>query len=144
MISSAIFQCPNCNETITSSAESCHFCGAKVDREAANREAERLAKINQACRDASSMRSAALMLPVLFALRFVPFIRLVGGIGFLLLLLGIPLWAMIWWHKYGGIVPEDPDVVRARRTVKTIAIIVPMVLAFFLIVEILMAFVALR
>jgi hypothetical protein len=144
VISPAIFQCPNCNETITSSAESCHFCGAKVDREAANREAERLAKINQACRDASSMRSAALMLPVLFALRFVPFIRLVGGIGFLLLLLGIPLWAMIWWHKYGGIVPEDPDVVRARRTVKTIAIIVPMVLAFFLIVEILMAFVALR
>lgn len=84
------------------------------------------------------------MLPVLFVLRFVPFIRLVGGIGFLLLLLGIPLWAMRWWHKYGGIVSGDPDVVRARRTVKTIAIIVPMVLAFFLVVEILMAFVALR
>ncbi|MGA3333043.1 MAG: hypothetical protein ABSC62_02645 [Terracidiphilus sp.] len=143
-MSPAIFQCPNCNETIFSSAESCSFCGAKVDHEAASRDAERLAKINQACSGASSMRSAALMLPVLFVLRFVPFIRLVGGIGFLLLLLGIPLWAMRWWHKYGGIVSGDPDVVRARRTVKTIAIIVPMVLAFFLVVEILMAFVALR
>ncbi len=144
MISPAIFQCPNCNETISSTAESCCFCGAKVDREAASRYAERLAKINQACSGASSMRNAALMLPVFFALRFVPFIRLVGGIGFLVLLLGIPVWAMRWWYKYGGIVPEDSDVVRARRTVKTIAILVPMVLAFFLMVEIAMAFVALR
>jgi len=144
VISSAIFQCPNCNETISSTAESCCFCGAKVDREAANRDAERLAKINQACSGANTMRSAALMLPVFFALRFVPFIHVVGGIGFLLLLLGIPVWAMRWWHKYGGIEPEDPDVVRARRTVKTIAIIVPMVLAFFLMVEIAMAFVVLR
>jgi len=128
-----IFQCPNCDETIDAQAETCRFCGAKVDREAALESALRLSKINQACSDASYMRSTTLTLPVFFGLRFVPFISLVGTIGFIGLLIGIPIWAIIWWRKYSAIVTTDADFLKARRTVMLIAIFVPIVLVFFVI-----------
>jgi hypothetical protein len=74
----SIFDCPNCKETIDANAETCRFCGMKVDREAALKAAALLARINQACSDASYMKSTALALPVFFVLRFVPFISFVG------------------------------------------------------------------
>lgn len=129
-----IFQCPNCNETIDAKVETCRFCGAKVDQQAALKSAQVLAKINQGCSDASYMRSTALTLPVFFALRFVPFISLLGTVGFIVLLLAIPIWAIVWWRKYAAIATTDADFLKARRTVMLISIFVPIVLVFFVIV----------
>ena len=56
---SMIFECPNCKQTIDTSADVCRFCGAKVDHEAAQTAAHLLAKVDQACSDASILRYAS-------------------------------------------------------------------------------------
>ncbi|MGO8934420.1 MAG: hypothetical protein ACLPLZ_09370 [Terracidiphilus sp.] len=137
-----IFECPNCKETIDATAEACRFCGVKVDREAARKAATLMAKVNQACSDSSYMKSTALTLPVFFILRFVPFISAVGGIGFWVLLIAIPLWALRWLLKYRGIETDDAEFLKARSTVKWIGIIVAAVFAGFLAVNILMLLLA--
>jgi hypothetical protein len=123
-----IFECPACKETIDSNAETCRFCGVKVDHEAARTAAAVLAKVNQACSDASYMKSTALTLPVFYGLRFVPFIALLGGIGFWGLLFALPIWALIWLAKYRGLESDDAEFRKARTTVKWIGIIVAAVL----------------
>ena len=128
-----IFQCPNCNETIDSTADSCRFCEVKVDHEAASKAALVMAKINQACSDSSYMKSCAWALPVFFVLRFVPFFNGFGTIGFIGLLIVIPVWALRWWLKYGGIATEDADFLRARSTVKITGIILLLLFVFFVI-----------
>lgn len=132
-----IFECPNCKETIDAKAEACRFCGAKVDHEAALKAAAELAKVNQACSDASYMRSTALTLPVFFGLRFVPFIAVVGGIGFWVLLFGIPIWSVIWHSKYRSLTSDDAEFRKARKTVKWIGVIVAGVMLVFMAVSIL-------
>jgi hypothetical protein len=123
-----IFECPACKETIDAKAQTCRFCGVKVDHEAALRAAVVLAKVNQACSDASYMRSTALTLPVFFGLQFVPFISGVGRIGFLGITLVTPFWALRWWLKYRAIKTDDADFSSARNRVKWIGIIVSCVL----------------
>ncbi|MGA3101483.1 MAG: hypothetical protein ABSD61_06450 [Terracidiphilus sp.] len=132
-----IFECPNCKETIDATAETCRFCGAVVDREAARKAAALMAKVNQACSDSSYMKSTALTLPVFFILRFVPFISAMGGIGFWVLLIAIPLWSLRWLLKYRGIVTDDAEFRKARSTVKWIGIIVATILAIFVAINIL-------
>lgn len=129
-----IFDCPNCKETIDATADVCRFCGAKVDRDAARTAAIIMAQINKACSDASYMKSTTFTLPVFFVLRFVPFISLLGTIGFIGLLMAIPIWVLVWRRKFGGIVSSDRDYLKARRTVFLIGIFVPMILALFVIV----------
>ncbi len=129
-----IFDCPNCKETIDAAADSCRFCGAKIDREGARSAAILMAQINKACSDASYMKSTTFTLPVFFALRFVPFISLLGTIGFIGLLMGIPIWTLVWRRKYGRIVTTDSDYLKARRTVFLIGIFVPIIFALFIIV----------
>jgi len=138
MAEPTIFDCPNCKETIDSTAETCRFCGATVDHEAARKAAEVMARINRACSDASYMKSTAFTLPVFFGLRFVPFISLLGTIGFIGLLIGIPIWVLVWRHRYVRIVSPDTDFIKARRTVMLIGIFVPILLVVFVIVPFLL------
>jgi hypothetical protein len=137
MAEPTIFECPACKETIDAKAETCRFCGVKVDHEAALRAAVVLAKVNQACSDASYMKSTALTLPVFFALRFVPFIALVGTVGFWVLLVALPFWALRWLLKYRGLESDDAEFRKARNTVKWTGIIVAAVLVVFLALNIL-------
>jgi hypothetical protein len=132
-----IFDCPACKETIDASAETCRFCGVKIDHEAARKAAAIMAKVNQACSDASYMKSTALTLPVFFAVRFVPFISGAGTLGFWVLLVAIPFWALRWLLKYRGIESDDAEFRKARSTVKWIGIIVAAVLLVFLALNIL-------
>jgi hypothetical protein len=131
-----IFECPNCKETIDTKAETCRFCGVKVDHEAARKAAVLMANVNQACSDASYMRSTALTLPVFFLLRFVPFFNWVGLIGLLVLTLVIPFWALRWWRKYSEIETDDADFRRAQNRVKWIGIIVGCVLVVVVVANI--------
>lgn len=132
-----IFECPACKETIDAKAETCRFCGVKVDHESAHKAAALMAKVNQACSDASYMKSTALALPVFFALRFVPFIAAVGGIGFWVLLVAIPIWALRWLLKYRKIDADDAEFRKARSTVKWIGIIVAVAFVSFVALNVL-------
>jgi predicted RNA-binding Zn-ribbon protein involved in translation (DUF1610 family) len=138
---STLFECPNCKETIDNTAETCRFCGQPVDHATALQAAQLLSKINQACSDASYMKSCALALPVFFVLRYLPFLAMLGGMGFLGLSIGIPIWALRWWLRYGSLQADDAEFLRARKSVKIagiaaslaflLLIIVPFFFAFF-------------
>ena len=139
-----IFQCPNCNETIDSSAASCRFCGAKVDPEAAMLAAEALAKINQACSDSTYLRSTALAIPVFFVLRYVPFFGWVGTVGFIGLCIGVPVWAMRWWSKFARIATPDAEFRSARNTVKFVGISVSAVFVVVIVLPFVVGFLLAR
>ena len=53
------FPCPNCNEIINDSMQTCRFCSAPVDPQAASAAAENQSRVNRACSDASFLRTAA-------------------------------------------------------------------------------------
>lgn len=133
MGAATLFECPKCKETIDSSASICRFCGAAVDHEEALKAAAVLAKVNQACSDASYMRSTALTLPVFFGLRFVPFLSGLGSLAFTLLSFAIPIWGLRWWLKFAKLDSPDPEYRNARTTVKVTSLIVLAVLVVLVI-----------
>lgn len=129
----SIFECPKCGETIETSAETCRFCGSVVDKPLALHRAMILAKVNKACSDATYMRSCALALPVFLILRFVPFFTWLGSLGFTVLCVVIPIWALIWWSRYSDLESEDPDYTKSRRAVRTVGFLVSILLLLFVV-----------
>ena len=127
----SVFDCPKCKQTIDASSTTCRFCGAPVDHDVALKSAALLAKVNQACSDASYMRTVAFALPVFFLLRFVPFVPLLGAVGFVGISIGVPIWGVIWWIRYSAIEYDDAEFKKARRTVLIATIAVAAVFLIF-------------
>ena len=128
-----IFECPNCKQTIDTSADVCRFCGAKVDHEFAQKAARLLAKVDQACSEASVLRNTAviaflLVLGMVYTLlRASRLILLVGFqnavLAFCVLVLILsapfPIWSLRWWTKYRSLTSDDEDFQNARGTVRS-------------------------
>jgi hypothetical protein len=76
-----IFECPNCKQTIDASSTQCRFCSAAIDPVAAEAAAEKMSKVNQACSDASFLRTMAISIFVFLGLIFVPFLTWLGMLG---------------------------------------------------------------
>lgn len=108
------YPCPNCNEIINDTMEKCRYCSAPVDRQAAAAAAETQGKVNQACSDASYLRTAAFVLWVFLGLSFIPFIPAVGW-AFLFTFVAVPVMVIRWQIKFGGIKTNDPDYPKAKR-----------------------------
>ena len=127
-----VFECPNCKETIDTSADLCRFCGAQVDHQAAQKAANLLAKVDQACSDASVLRYTAVTAFCLAAGTFVGLLRnarFIERVGFQNALLGFcalvlilsspfPIWSLNWWRKYASLKSDDEDFQNGRRTVR--------------------------
>ena len=132
-----VFECPHCHETIDTSADVCRFCGAKIDHEAAKKAAHLLAQVDQACSDASYLRSTAaiaLLLCVGTAFGLLrggsrsPRVILLVGIQnillglcalFIVCSLPFPFWSMRWWAKYAHLPSDDEDFQSARMAVRS-------------------------
>jgi hypothetical protein len=127
-----IFECPVCKQTIDASSTQCRFCSVPVDPEAAQAAAEKMAKLNQACSDASYLRTAAISIFVFFGVMFIPFFSLLGLVGYYFLLVAVPVLAIRWWIKFGGIQADDSDFRRARITVIVISILIVIPIALSL------------
>jgi hypothetical protein len=125
-----VFQCPNCKETIDTSAQQCRFCHAAIDAQAAEAAAEVMAKVNQACSDASYLKVMAIAILVAFALSFAPFVGFLGYWGLIFLLFAVPVMLVRWWVKFGSIQTNESDFSRARGIV--IALSVPGVILPFI------------
>ena len=115
------FRCPNCKEMINDSMTQCRFCSTPVDPAVAATIADRQEQTNRACNDASYVRIAAVAMFVFLGLSFVPFLPVVYW-GFLVTFVVVLVLLIMWQVKFGSLVTDDPDYVRARRS-KNIAFI---------------------
>jgi hypothetical protein len=111
-----ILPCHHCGQTINTSMSQCPFCGAAVDPGAALASAELFAKVNQAISDASYLKIMAGSAITFFVLRLVPFLGLVGIVGFWFLEFAVPFMLVRWWVRYGNLKSPDAEFVRAKRT----------------------------
>jgi hypothetical protein len=116
------FPCPNCGEIINDTMEKCRYCSAPVDRQAAAAAAEAQSKVNQACSDASYLKTAALVMWAFLGLSFIPFIPLVGW-GFLFTFIAVLVMIIRWQIKFGGVRTNDLDYPRAKRSKNLAAIL---------------------
>ena len=128
-----VFECPNCKQTIDTSADVCRFCGAKVDHASAQKAAHLLAKVDQACSDASVLRNTAvvaflLVLGIVYVLLRASRLILVVGfqnavLGFCMLVLILsapfPIWSLRWWTRCASLTSDDEDFQDARTIVKS-------------------------
>ena len=87
----------------------------------AEKAAKTLARVNQACSDASFMRTAAIALLGTFAMMFVPLVSWYGTWGCLILFVAVLVMVLRLWLRFWSIETEDEDFVRARRTVAVIS-----------------------
>jgi hypothetical protein len=132
-----VFDCPHCGQTIDTSADVCRFCGAKVDHVAAQKAAHLLAKVDQACSDASVLRYTAVSafclsvgIPI-SVLRNPRFIEQVGfqnvllGYCVLVLLVSLPFpfWSLRWCEKNAKLVTDDEDFLTDHQMVRKAGLI---------------------
>jgi hypothetical protein len=128
-----VFECPHCKQTIDTSADVCRFCGAKVNHQEAQVAAHLLARVDQACSDASVLRNSSevaflLVLGIVYSLlRGARLVLLIGfqnevlGVSLLVLILSapFPIWSLRWWTKFASITSDDEDFQDARGTVRS-------------------------
>jgi hypothetical protein len=117
-----VFQCPKCKETIDTSEPECRFCHAPIDANAAEEAAEGMAKVNQACSDASFLKVMAIAVLVSFAFSFVPFVSFLGYWALIFLLFAVPVMLVRWWVKFSSIQTSESDFSRARGIVIGISV----------------------
>jgi hypothetical protein len=127
-----VFDCPNCKQTIDASSDVCRFCGAKVDHKAAQQAAHLLAKVDQACSDASVLQGVAVTafcLSVGVAIGILRNPRFIQRVGFLNVVLGFcllvltlsspfPIWSLYWWKKNANLTSDDEEFQNAGVTVR--------------------------
>ena len=123
-----VFQCPNCKETIDTSAQQCRFCSAAIDPGAAEAAADVMARVNRACSDASYLKVMGVSVLVFLVLIFVPFAGLLGIAGYYFLVFATPVMAVRWWVRFGRIETEDRDFGRAKRTAIIVGALVSLLL----------------
>ena len=115
------FRCPNCNEMINDSMQQCRFCSVPLDPGIVALVAERQEKANQACSDASYLKTAAIAMFVFLGLSFIPILPLVR-LGFLITFFVVLILLIRWQVKFGSLLTSDVDYKTAKRR-KNLALI---------------------
>src|SRR5215510_3368706 len=109
------FPCPTCGEIINDSMQTCRFCSATIDPQAASAAADLQSRVNRACSDASFLRTAAAAMFVLLALSVIPFISLITYLGFIITFFVVLVLIVRWQIKFGRLQTNDEDYQRAKR-----------------------------
>ena len=122
--------------------QTCRFCSATVDPQAASAAAELQSQVNRACSDASFLRTAAAAMFVLLALSVVPFISLITYLGFIITFFVVLVLIVRWQIKFGRLRTNDVDYQRAKR-LRLVALVLWLVaIPLFIVRDILVAIVA--
>jgi hypothetical protein len=103
----------------------CRFCAVPIDPGIATVVAERQEKTNQACSDASYLKTTAVAMFVFLGLSLIPFVPLVYW-GFLMTFIVSVVLFIRWQVKFGSLITSDVDYQRARRS-KNIALLLVIV-----------------
>ena len=91
----------------------CRYCQVPVDPAIAAQQAYLQSKVNQACSDASFLRTAAATMFVFIAISLIPFISFAFW-GFLMSFFFVVIMAIRWQVNFGSLVTNDPDYAKAR------------------------------
>jgi hypothetical protein len=110
------FRCPNCKEMINDSMKQCPFCSVPVDPAVAQMIADNQERANQACNDASYLRTVAAAMYVFLGLSFVPFVAGFSLVAFVLLFFVVIVLLIRWQVKFGSLRTDDADYRKARRS----------------------------
>ena len=95
--------------------QTCRFCSAPVDPQAASAAAELQSRVNRACSNASFLRTAAAAVFVLLALSLVPFISLLTYFGFIVTFFVVLVLIIRWQVNFGRLQTSDVDYQRAKH-----------------------------
>lgn len=125
------FRCPNCNEMINDSIKECRYCSVPVDPGIAQLIAGRQEQANQACSDASYLRTAIIAMYVFLVLSLAPFVPLVSP-AFMIVFVVVIILLIRWQVRFGSLNITDQDYQAARRswTTSLIMLIVAVPLGF--------------
>lgn len=118
-----IFECPNCKQTIDASSTQCRFCSTPIDRDFAEAATARMARTNQACSDASFLRTMAVSILVFLGVMFIPFLTWLGLVGYTFLMFAVPFMTIRWWIKFHAVRSDDRDFRRAKMTVIVVSVL---------------------
>ena len=111
------FPCPNCKEIINDSMAQCRYCDAPVDPQAAAEAAALQSRVNQACSDASYLKTAALVMWALLGVSLViPVFAFQVFLGFVATLVVVLVLIVRWHVKFNQLRTDDPDYPHAKRS----------------------------
>ena len=109
------FPCPNCHEFINTDLDNCRYCSAPIDARLADAAIHLQENVNSACNSASLIRNMAGVMWIFFFIGFIPFIKIAGAIGMLVLFILVPITLIHWRVKYGRTQTSDRDYKQAKR-----------------------------
>lgn len=89
-----------------------------------------MARISQACSDASYLKIASVAMLVFLGVMFIPILGLLGLCGYWFLSIAIPVLAIRWWFRFARAKTDDPDFSRARKIVIVITALTVLPLAY--------------
>jgi len=95
--------------------QTCRFCSATIDPQAAAAAADIQSRVNRACSDASFLRTAAAAMFILLMLSIVPFVSLMTYLGFIITFFVVLVLIVRWQIKFGRLQTNDEDYQRAKR-----------------------------
>jgi len=107
------------------------FC--PIDPSAAEAAAEKMSRVNQACSDASFLRTMAVSLFAFLGIMFIPFMGLLGFCGYYFLVFAVPFMTIRWWIRFHAIQGDDSDFKRAKTTVIVISALCALPLLHFIV-----------
>lgn len=140
------FRCVSCGEYINTSMRQCRYCEAPIDPEVARVVSLEQDKVNNACSEASYIKSIAVVLVIACGVSFLP-IPLISSVAFLFFCatyLAVPVMALRWQFKFGQLRSSDPDYAKAKK-VRTVALLlwgvssIPLILLFLLLSAMILA-----
>lgn len=98
---------------------SCANCSLQLDEQTMSKSIAIQDRINTAYNSASNVRILAGAMWMFFLFSLIPFIGIIGRIGFYLAFAGVPLFSIIWMVRYGNISKSEPDIAGARKYLLT-------------------------
>ena len=116
----ATITCPSCGETLLYGDKQCRFCNRPIDEGYADDSAATQALLTHASKSANIIRALRNLLYVVLALTLLGLLRRnPGTITTALIVSVLNIIAPISWRrKYGGMISNDPDVMRAQREMR--------------------------
>ena len=124
---------------INDSMKNCRYCQVAIDPGVAELIATRQTQVNQACSDASYLRSAAVGMYIFFAL------GLVIGLAywaFLATFVVTLVMLILWQVRFSNIVTDDPDYVKAKKSRTFAFILVILAIPLDSVTKVLLAYAA--